>query len=77
MIKLDSTDSYLTSDSSSSDYSTLLTDYLFLNLVIFFVYVEVIYKNALFSPYLLFYYPYAGIALNSDEELFLNENGYI
>ena len=68
MIKLDSTDSYLTSDSSSSDYSTLLTDYLFLNLVIFFVYVEVIYKNALYSPYLLFYYPYAGIALNSDEE---------
>ena len=68
MIKLDSSDSYLTSDNGNTDYGSLLTDYLYLNLVVFFVYVEVIYKNALYSPYLLFYYPYAGISMNSDED---------
>ncbi len=58
-------------DTSSDDslyFSSYISDYLILNLAVFFVYVDVIYKNAIFSPYLFFYYWYAYIGINVDLE---------
>ena len=52
-------------------------DYVVLNLAVFFVYVDVIYKNAYYLSYLLYYYIYAGILINIDTNSYITNNGYV
>ena len=77
LISLDSSSYRDSSDSGNIDYSSYIFDYLILNIAVFFVYTEVIYKNAIYSPYLFLYYLYAQIGINIDPDSFLKDQGYI
>ena len=71
LISLDSSYDGSNSDTSYEDpfsQISLYFQYFILNIAVLFIYPDVIYKNAIFSPYLFLYYPFAQIGINTDTE---------